>query len=82
LISGLGKVSIVTDLETEDQIDFTVDHAQIDNMVSTENPVLFCPKKLLLKIAEEEKGEKEKRKEEKKNKEDEEVYTPFIQASK
>jgi len=79
LISGLGKVSIVTDLETEDQIDFTVDHAQIDNMVSTENPVLFCPKKLLLKIAEEEKGKEEKKI---KEDEDEEVYTPFIQASK
>ena len=60
-------------IETEDNIDLVIDHAQIDNMASWENPVLFCPKKLLANKegkAEENKGE------------DEEEYTPFVQLSK
>ena len=56
----------------EENIDLIVDHFQIDNMASWDNPVLICPKKVL---------EKEEAKEEKKGEEDEE-YTPFAQISK
>ena len=55
----------------EDNIDLIVDHFQIDNMASWDNPVLICPKKVL---------DKEEAKEEKKGEEEE--YTPFAQISK
>ena len=64
-----GNALFYNHLEIDENIDIIVDHFQIDNMVSWENPVLVCPKKVL------DKADKEETKEE-------EEYTPFVQLSK
>lgn len=57
--------------QISENIDLLIDHCQIDNMSSFENPVLVCPKKLLEKSEEVKfKGEEDTNSSE---------YTPFLQ---
>ena len=61
-----GKRVSFHSVEIDQNLDLIVDHVQIDNMGTMQNPVIFCPKKLL-------NNEEVK-------KEDNEEYTPFFQA--